>query len=168
MEAKIVLEEEQNGLTFQLASLYDADKKTIQGISKQIEQRVKDGELDSVKAFIHARKGTELFKDLEERLRPHMESDATVPAGEEGLTMFNCHLQRADTGVKYDYAHCNDAIWNKLDADIKVLSEAKKEREAYLKSIKAKTDELDEETGEAWSINPPIRTGRSGIKVSLK
>lgn len=162
------MEQSETGLSFQLNNLYDANKKAIASISKQIVQRVKDGELDSVQAFLHARKGTELFKKLEEGLRPYMEKDAAVPAGEEGLTMLNCHLQRADMGVSYNYENCHDVVWDKLDADIKTLSEAKKAREEYLKKIKVVTEEVDEETGESWTINPPIRTGRNGIKVSLK
>lgn len=169
-DAIVILDEapSETGLSFELTNLFEANKKGIGAISKQIVQRVAEGEVDSVKAFINARKGSELFKKLEEALRPYMEKDAQVPSGEEGLTMHSCHLMRADIGVSYDYDHCDDAVWNDLNKQIVKLTEAKKEREFYLKGLKVSVDAVDEITGESWTIKPPIRSGYSGIKVSLK
>jgi hypothetical protein len=52
----------------------------------------------------------------------------------------------------FDFNHCQDTVWEQLDSQIKVLTERKKEREAFLKAMTAPVGNI--QTGEI--INPPL------------
>jgi hypothetical protein len=55
-------------------------------------------------------------------------------------------IETVEAGVKYDYSY--DAEWNELDQEVKKWTEAKKAREAILKSAKSGIEKVDESTGE--------------------
>ncbi|NCD10805.1 MAG: hypothetical protein EOL98_15605 [Negativicutes bacterium] len=68
------------------------------------------------------------------------------------------------TKSNYDYHHCQDMEWERLDSEIKVLTERKKEREAFLKHMTAPV--ADPETGEI--INPPLNYKSEFVKITEK
>lgn len=68
-----------------------------------------------------------------------------------------------ETGVKYDFSSCGDSEYNSLIEQKRVLDEKIKEREALLKRIPYRgTTLLDEDTGEYYHINPPVRSATEG------
>ena len=69
--------------------------------------------------------------------------------------------------AKYDYSNCNDPIWNYCKAQIEDLETLKKGREMYLKSIKNQTSYVDTETGEEFTIVPPMATYQETIYITL-
>lgn len=171
MENKDLQEQEvsrvDTGLSFELKSLIDADKAQLENISKYLVSQVADGYIDPVKAFLHNRKIHELAKMNEANLRPYFNDHANVAKGETSI-QYNVKITQAETGVKYDYSACGDKIYDKIIKDLEELTEKKKERELFLKSVKSTTGVFDPETSEAWKVEPPIKSGTLGYKTELK
>lgn len=71
--------------------------------------------------------------------------------------------QSENIAPKYDYTVCNDPLWNDLDLMIKKLSEQKKDRETFLKSISGHVEVVNETTGEMVAVNPPIKSSTTGL-----
>lgn len=74
-------------------------------------------------------------------------------------------VQVKETGVKWDYTDCGDPVYDSLVLQMEELKQRMKEREAYLKTITARKTEVDEDTGEIYTVLPPVRT--AGISYSI-
>lgn len=161
------METNEQGLELGFNDVILANKKQLKVIANNIVDKVKTGDLDSVEVFAMARKGTELFKELEESVRPYLEKDLKLTKG-EAYQKNSVEFVQAETGIKYDYSVCEHARYNEIIAEIAKLNEEKKEIEAELKVMKSKRTEVDEDSGEVIEIYPPLRTSTDGFKVSLK
>ncbi len=75
--------------------------------------------------------------------------------GKGDMTYYGARFDIKEAGIKYDFSHCQDDIWNDIDKQIQALTEQRKEREAFLKTIKERFTYIDESTGEIVTINPP-------------
>ena len=74
--------------------------------------------------------------------------------GKERMSYHGATFDIKEAGVKYDYSQCQDVIWNDIDKKMQMLTERKKEREAFLKTIKERFTFVDESTGEIVTIYP--------------
>lgn len=90
-----------------------------------------------------------------------------VKYGEKTFAHLGAEVTIAELGVKYDYSHCKDTVWERLDQEELSVKESKKNREAFLKSLKEPMTVVDESTGEMVTIVPPIRKGTTGVKITL-
>ncbi|WP_345948677.1 MULTISPECIES: hypothetical protein [unclassified Mucilaginibacter] len=148
-------------------SLIKLDRATIARIVNDTEQLIADGELDSVRMLVLAKKGQELFNSLEKKVRRYAEEHARVPKHDK-LRLYDAEIIEKETGVSYDYSVCNDVTWNELhDLQAEVVQKLKA-REAYLKTVNTPTISVDSYTGEIWEVKPPLRTAKQGLNVSLK
>lgn len=77
-------------------------------------------------------------------------------------------IQIKETSVKYDFEGCNDPVWNKLNNAKKDINEKIKNRESYLKLINGSKTEIDEETGEIYTIYPPSRSSSTSYAITFK
>ncbi len=140
------------------------DKKQISDAADNVAKQIKEGDIDGIKTLIAVNKFSRLCKSIDSNIRKV--APTAIKIGEkEVYEGYGCKLERAETGVKYDYSKCNDEVWDDLDAQIKKLTNEKKEREKFLKSI---PDEgiANPETGEI--INKPVRTATDNFKITLK
>lgn len=109
------------------------------------------------------------FKAMEQLLK-EIQSDKTfkeLSVGEaekygKSTTVKGAKIEIAELGVKYDYSGCGDSQLNQLESEIKRLTEQKKARENWLKSL---SGEMPNEDGEVCS--PPVKTSTTGIKITL-
>lgn len=145
-----------------LLSLNKAD------INKQVERAyndVLDGNTDPLEALVFAKKGEALFKALSDKVRPLAEEKDYG----KNHSIYFTEVKANTTGSGWDYTPCNDAIYNQMlleQADLKVKI---KDREAFLQSLKTPLNTFDENTGETFIINPPIRIhGKIGISLTIK
>jgi hypothetical protein len=148
-------------------SLIKLNRATIARIVKDTEQLIADGELDSVRMLVLAKKGQELFNSLEKTARRYAEEHARI-ARHDKLRLFDAEIIEKETGVSYDYSVCDDVTWNELHDTQAEVNQKLKDREAYLKTVANPTLSIDRYTGEVWEVKPPLRTSKQGLNVSLK
>lgn len=157
---------EETGLSFEIKSLLHADKASIGELSRHLVDRVATGEVDVYKAYIHAKKVNELSSTLEKNLRPYVNSKGIPKAG---LTMYNLVFTSKSDPDSYDFSVCGDKVWDTLQEKLKEVKADIKNREAFLKTIKKEKTEIDEETGEFYTIQPPqVTSGAENFSASIK
>lgn len=83
-------------------------------------------------------------------------------------TVNGTKLQIKEAGVRYDYSECGDVVLNRLYEQKKQLDEAIKAREKFVYSCAAGTPLIDEESGEVYTINPPIKTSSTITQITFK
>jgi len=106
--------------------------------------------IKAVEEFIEAIKKDKRFIDyVREELAKNGGKDSV-----EGIA-----LENVEAGTKYDYS--NDPVWVDLD-------KKKRDRETFLKTIKDPLSIVNEETGEVYSITPPVKTSSSTYKITLQ
>ncbi|MVZ67403.1 hypothetical protein GQF61_16230 [Sphingobacterium sp. DK4209] len=143
--------------------LLSLNKSTIHLLVSEVCHSINEGNEDPVKALVIGKKLDELSKQYNESVRQLVSGKIKLQKGESHLA-FDVEIKEEETGVKYDYSICNDSEWNTITEKIEPLLIQKKNREEFLKTLRKEF--IDEDTGEV--IQPPLRTGKLGYKLSLK
>ena len=147
-----------------LNNLMNLSKSSIQTVVGEVTTKVANGDVDAIKALIYAKKGLELLGAIVKNVRPYAESHP-IPKG--GVEMYSCKLIEKMSGVETDYSACGDPEWNSLNAAIESAKKELKTREKFLSGI-SKPTEIVNEYHEVFTLNPPIKSGKMGITLSIK
>lgn len=86
--------------------------------------------------------------------------------GKGDMTYYGARFDIKEAGVKYDFTECNDDIWNDIYQQMEALNEKRKEREAFLKTLKERFTYIDESTGEIVTIYPPQRKSTTTYAIT--
>jgi hypothetical protein len=151
---------EETGLSFELDNLMASNKAFRTDLAQRVVQDVNNGVIDSLKAFIYANKGQEVFDAIVTNLRP-------IIAGKQiqkgGLKMYDSEIIEKKNPDKYDFSVCSDSTWDSLNAQLTDIKAKMKERETFLKALKEPISTLDGEI-----INPPsITNGAMNVSIKL-
>lgn len=112
-----------------------------------------------------------LHNVLDGFLRDRRVVDATVNLVEKygrNTMVGETRIEIKETGTKYDFTVCDDPVWTALKEQEDAVAERRRQREAYLKILTRKKEEIVEETGEVASIFPPARTSTTSFAVTFK
>ena len=69
-----------------------------------------------------------------------------------------------NAGAKYDYSNCNHPVYATLADKAVELKREMGEIEKFLKSLKHPIEMLDKETGEVYTIYPPVYSSKETLK----
>lgn len=85
----------------------------------------------------------------------------------EKITAMGCELSQKESGVRYDFTGCGDAVYDRMAAEMDALKERMKEREAFLKTVKEGMTVVDEESGEVMTIRPAAKQSKTIVEVRI-
>ena len=153
-------------LTFEGLQVQSLDKATIINQSQLVKANILDGNLDALEVLVSAKKMQELGKQLEEISRPIAE-DRTVLGRGEVYKFQSVEVIEKTVGSKTDYSTCYDPEWESLQQALMDIKDAIKKREAFLNAITSPTTIVTND-GEIITINPPIKSGRLGLSLTIK
>jgi hypothetical protein len=78
-------------------------------------------------------------------------------------------LELAETGVKYNFDNCGDAIYQQLEQQLQSIEADLKDRKEFLKTVPLSgLSIINEQTGEVCTIYPPSKQSTSTYKITLK
>ena len=109
----------------------------------------------------------DVISNVKEELRQRVVSEQSK-YGKEKMTYHGATFDIKEAGVKYDYSHCNDTIWDDLKQQLDNLSIKMKEREAFLKTLRERLTYVDESTGEIVTIYPPQKKSTTTYAITWK
>jgi len=149
-----------------LSELSNKDKVSV--LTKSVKNMVLDGEINPLEVAISL-KGMEAFtKSL--RSDPLIQ-DATLEEleryGGKLIHFAGAKFSIREVGVSYDYTECQDPTWDFLNEQMDKLKEKMEEREKFLKSLRKSETMVNDETGEVYTIYPPVKKSKTGYAVSL-
>ncbi|MFI5404883.1 MAG: hypothetical protein ACHQ1D_00070 [Nitrososphaerales archaeon] len=146
---------------------FNTSKKGIEEFSNKVFSELESGLINPLDLLIYIKSIEKSLELIHSKAKEIMLTEADKYS-EKQIKYKGAILSKEEFGHKYDYANCGDIKWNELNEKITKLSDQKKERETFLKTIKDPLTIVDESTGETWAINPPIHTSTTGIKVTIK
>lgn len=153
-------------LTFYGLQVQSLDKDTIMNQSKQVKTNILDGHLDALEVLISAKKMQELGKQLEEVSRPIAEDRLILGRGEV-YKFQSVEVIEKTIGSRTDYSTCSDPEWDSLQQALMDIKDAIKKRESFLGAITSPTTIVTSD-GEIITINPPVKSGRLGLSLTIK
>ena len=141
-------------------------KQQIETFAYSLEQGLNNGQIIASDLLRFQKAMEKVF----EKIKPTLIENALneISNYEKNAVIKGSEFSIVEAGVKYDYSECNDVEHNKFTTQIEALKSALKDRETFLKAIKAPMQMIDENSGEVYTINPPKKTSSTTLKVTFK
>lgn len=147
--------------------LMPSNLQQVAKFSKQLIQSVMDGETNPLELLVLLRALEKTSETVIDCIRENINSEA-AKFSEREIEMFGARLEKSEVGTKYDYASTGDVVWETRDSSVKAAESLRKEREAFLRTLRQPMTVVDESTGEVTQIKPPLKRSTTFVKVSLK
>ena len=145
-----------------------ASKEEQAVLSSAMINSVLDGEIDPIKAVVQAKS---LVETLTLFLKDKGVNDLVLREVEKygkQTSKDGATISIKEVGSKWDYSECGDPIYNRLSSQKAEIEEKLKEIEALLKATKEPRTEVDEETGEVYTVNPPSKSSTTSYAITFK
>ena len=146
--------------------LIGVSKTDIDHFSDQIIQDVREGNLNPLELRVMV-KSLELILDRVNKETQDNQLRAADLYPGQSFELYGAKIVKGDTKTTYDYEGCNDLKWAKLNQRAILAKLRLSEREGFLKGLTSTTVDYDEETGEEFTITPPVKKSTAGLKVSI-
>lgn len=140
-------------------------KIQVEKTASQIKSAVLDGEIDPLLFAAQVSAMEKLFTTLKSDI---LIKDCILSAAEKYGKSFekgNAKFQIKEIGVTYDFTECNDYELENLNSQINALTEKKKARETFLKSISFDAEIYG---ADGLQILPPVKKSTTQVSVTLK
>lgn len=127
-----------------------------------------DGEVNPIEAVVKAKSMYEVLSSFlkDDDVKELVVNECEKYGKGETPSFAGAKVQVKETGVKWDYTDCGDPVYDSLALQMEELKRLMKEREAYLKTITVRKTEVDEETGEIYTVLPPVRTAGTSYSIT--
>ena len=145
-----------------------ASKEEQAVLSSAMINSVLDGEIDPIKAVVQAKS---LVETLTLFLKDKGVNDLVLREVEKygkQTSKDGATIAIKEVGSKWDYSECGDPIYNRLSSQKAEIEEKLKEREGLLKAAREPRTEVDEETGEVYTVNPPSKSSTTSYAITFK
>ncbi len=145
-----------------------ASKEEQAVLSSAMINSVLDGEIEAIKAVIQAKS---LLETLTIFLKDKGVNDLVLREVEKygkQTSKDGATIAIKEVGSKWNYSECGDPIYNRLSSQKAEIEEKLKERESLLKSTREPRTEVDEETGEVYTVNPPSKSSTTSYAITFK
>jgi hypothetical protein len=134
---------------------------------KQIVTSVKSGEANPLEVLVMLRAMEAAAAEIREEIEENIVREADKYA-EKKFERYGAILEKSEVATKYNYATSKDTVYERLQTDFDTAKSRLDERTAFLKGLKQPMTIVDELTGEVVTINPPLKTSKSGVRVYIK
>lgn len=151
----------------ELLTLMASTSTQIDVFSDGVIESVQRGEINPLTVLVQLRAMERASERILKEIRQNIMNEADKYPEKEFDFMGN-KMTKTEHGTRYDYSGCGDPVFFKRYAIAKEANEQLKERESFLKAVKAPFSLLDEATGEVNVISPPTKTSTSGLNVSIR
>lgn len=141
-------------------------KSEVENYTRIIRGEVLEGNVNPLNFITTVTALEKLFSNLKSDL---LIKDCVMQEAEKhGFKSFdfgNAKFQIKEAGVSYDFKGCMDSEWDNLDSQIKELTEKKKQRESFLKTI---TGDMEIYGPDGVQIMPALKRSTTIVSVTLK
>lgn len=151
----------------ELLTLMASTSTQIDVFSDGVIESVQRGEINPLTVLIQLRAMERASGRILKEIHENVMREADKYPGNEFEFMGN-KVTKTEHGTRYDFSNCGDPVYEQRVKIAKEANEQLKERENFLKAVKAPFSLLDEGTGEVSTISPPIKKSTSGLNVSIK
>lgn len=148
-------------------TLGPSTQTSVDLFSDGVIQSVQSGEINPLTVLIQLRAIQKASERILKEINVNIMNEADKYPTNEFEFMGN-KITKTEHGTKYNFEACGDPDWEEWDVKEKSAANFRKEREQFLKAMKASFSLLDKRTGEVVEIHPPTKKSTSGLNVSIR
>lgn len=126
-----------------------------------------DGHVDTLTALARLEFLSQIIDQVKTNYRTAAVDELELygPEAKTGVNRFGVTFKQKETAVKYDFSQT--ATWNEMESQIEALKNGQKALETQLKGLTKPMSILDESTGEITVMNPPIKSSKTTVEITL-
>ena len=157
---------EDMSLTIDIKHLQPS-REWIKQASDNLFNAADQGTINPLELAVKMKYIVKVWEDAEPRMRKYI-LDELSKHGRSAF-LFGSEVVPMETGVKYDYTLCGDAVLNDLLNEKEAIDAKVKVRQEFLKGLSAEgLVVVNEDTGECTKLMPPTKSSTSSYKVGFK
>lgn len=145
----------------------EVTKETIKEQSFALLKDLDEGHISPLQLASQLKFVEDIITNVKEELRQRVCAEQSK-YGKERMTYKGADFDIKEAGIKYDYSHCNDTIWDGLKQQLDDYNVKMKEREAFLKTLKERFTYIDDSTGEIITLYPPQKKSTTTYSITWK
>lgn len=150
-----------------LLHLNPSTASEIQFFASSIIEEVKSGNESPLRVLVQLRAMEKASKQILEGIKDNILTESEKYPG-NSWEMWGNLIERSELGVTYNFAVCQDPVFEELETDFNTAKSRLDERKEFLKTLKEPITILIEKTGEIVKIYPPQKKSTTGLKVFIK
>lgn len=151
----------------ELLTMMASTQTQIDVFSDGVIEDVQAGNINPLTVLIQLRAMERASERILKEIKQNIMTEADKYPGIEFEYLGN-KITKAEHGTSYDYGACGDPVYQRLFELAFEANGQLKERQNFLKAVKAPFSLLDEGTGEVVTIHPPTKKSTSGLNVTIK
>jgi hypothetical protein len=152
-------------VTSSVMSLVPSTKEEAEKFVLKLVEEVEGGVINPLLLHVKLNAMKKAMDDVTHKIAGMVLKEAEK-YGSKKFDAYTAEITISEIATKYDYTSCGDPIYNEASSQENGWAEKRKEREIFLKTIKGSMDVIIE--GEAITLNQPVKSSVTGIKVTLK
>lgn len=159
--------ENQNTFLAEVNAEENLTKTKVADFAAKLIQLNTDGHVDTLTALARLEFLAQIIDQVKTNYRTAAvdELDLYGPEAKTGVTRYGVTFKQKETAVKYDFSQTD--VWNGMENEIERIKTAQKALEAQLKGLAKPITILDELTGELNVMNPPIKSSKTTVEITL-
>lgn len=144
--------------------LMPANTQQIARFSKLLIEDVQAGVVNPLELLVMLRALERVSETVLEAIQGNIDK-AKDNYSEKNFNVLGAQIEKAEIGTKYRYETAKDIEWERRKAGVDAAMSLLKEREEFLRTLKEPLTAVDTDSGEVFTISPPLKTSKSGVKV---
>ena len=143
----------------------NVNKDNYKAMATQLAEVVEQGIVNPLDAYTRLKAIEAMVSEARKQIDALAKSELSKYDKSEKVVFNAYEVTQREAGVSYDFSVCNDLVHGQLSESVETFKQLLKEREAFLKTIKAPTN-LVSEDGEPYTIHPPVKRSTTSIVCS--
>lgn len=125
-----------------------------------------EGHVDTLTALARVEFMSQVIEAVKAKLRENATDEMYLHnEAKTGIVRLGVTFKHKETAVRYDFS--NTPKWNQVKEREEAVAEERKALEAQLKTLSKPATMLDEETGELLALNPPMKSSKTTVEITL-
>lgn len=142
--------------------LTNVNKDNYKAMANQLAEVVEQGIVNPLDAYTRLKAIEAMVSEARKLIDASAKIELSKFDKSEKIVFNGYDVSQRESGVSYDFTACKDEEWNTLYASMSFYKDALKERETFLKTIKAPIQIVTED-GEAVTIYPPVKKSTTSL-----
>lgn len=145
-------------------------KSAQAGLGGALKNHLLEGDMNPVEAVVKAKSLHAILDAFlkDEEVKECVINECDKYGKGETPSFGGAVVQVKNTGTKYDYTDCGDPVHERLREEMESLKARMKAREKELMSLSGPRTVVDDETGEVYTVKPPVKTASLSYSITFK
>lgn len=150
-----------------LQSIYDINyskKELIKKAKNDASNEVESGLIDPLHRYLLAKGAIDYLNQYTNSIHDSAFDEYTKHSKKE-ISMIGRKISSSEFGTSYDYSNCNHPKLKEMEDQFILLKQKIDDIKSTLKSLKESITMVDDETGEVYKVNPPLKKSTTKLKI---